>query len=218
MNWIFNMTTPKKDLVFPDYDTHFAVHTKGDTRNYQLRHHQAGVAATKNRNCVIDCGAHVGIFSSRYAEQFKQVISVEPINTKYLRENTKEFSNVTIIDKAVGSGITNKYSTLPDSTNSGAWELHETPEDEESVKFETTTIDQITKDLELSHCDLIKMDIQGMEYEALLGSLETIKKFHPVLQIELPTTEIYQLLKDLGYYLANKVIKDHIFVWGKHEN
>ena len=48
-----------------------------------------------------------------------------------------------------------------------------------------TTIDQIVKDLEIEKVDFIKMDIEGHEYRALLGSSETLKRFKPIIYIEL---------------------------------
>lgn len=39
-------------------------------------------------------------------------------------------------------------------------------------------------DLELSACHFIKMDIEGMEREAILGSQRTIARFKPILYVE----------------------------------
>ncbi|MBV8751921.1 MAG: FkbM family methyltransferase [Hyphomicrobiales bacterium] len=71
-----------------------------------------------------------------------------------------------------------------------------------------TTLAAITLDsLSLQRCDLIKIDVEMMEYEVLCGAVETIRSLHPVLYFE-QTQErhpdfpaIYELLKSLGYRL-----------------
>jgi FkbM family methyltransferase len=45
----------------------------------------------------------------------------------------------------------------------------------------------------------IKIDVQGLEYEVLLGSQETLKKSRPALLIETPSEQVMNLLAGLGY-------------------
>lgn len=66
----------------------------------------------------------------------------------------------------------------------------------------TTTIDT----LELNRLDLIKMDIQGSELNALKGGIKTIKKFKPILLVEnyahrnsSKDIKVIELLKSWGY-------------------
>jgi hypothetical protein len=70
-------------------------------------------------------------------------------------------------------------------------------------------------DLGLPVCDFIHLDIEGFEGEALLGGLNTINKFKPLIGLELkdhgekfgwPETKILDLLKDLGYNIKNNDI------------
>ncbi len=58
--------------------------------------------------------------------------------------------------------------------------------------------------------DFIKIDIEGHEYECVLGSLKTIKKYNPIIMVEYDKTvcdKIYILLKKLNYqkYIYNKL-------------
>jgi hypothetical protein len=56
---------------------------------------------------------------------------------------------------------------------------------------------------------LIKIDVEGYEYDVLAGALSTLKKFEPAIICELVEThqqrnhrsarEVFQLLRDLGY-------------------
>jgi FkbM family methyltransferase len=45
----------------------------------------------------------------------------------------------------------------------------------------------------------IKIDVQGLEYEVLLGSQETLKQYQPVLLIETPSEQVMTLLEGFGY-------------------
>ena len=58
----------------------------------------------------------------------------------------------------------------------------------------------------------IKIDIEGHEYECILGSLKTIKKCNPILMVEYDKTvcdKIYLLLKNYNYqrFVYNKYSK-----------
>jgi FkbM family methyltransferase len=45
----------------------------------------------------------------------------------------------------------------------------------------------------------IKIDVQGFEYQVLLGAKETLQKCRPAILIETPTTEARQFMSDLDY-------------------
>ena len=45
----------------------------------------------------------------------------------------------------------------------------------------------------------VKIDVQGAETEVVTGLRETISSFRPVMLIEAPTHEVYELLAGLGY-------------------
>jgi len=60
---------------------------------------------------------------------------------------------------------------------------------------------------------MIKIDIEGSEFEALIGGEELLKKFKPVIILEFSpniyeqdyigkTQSLYKYLKDLGYHIA----------------
>jgi hypothetical protein len=67
---------------------------------------------------------------------------------------------------------------------------------EEQDVVEMTTIDEYFKDI---HIDLVKMDIEGAETNALNGGLEVIKRDRPVLAIS-----IYHSIED--YYEIMKIL------------
>jgi hypothetical protein len=65
----------------------------------------------------------------------------------------------------------------------------------------TTAVSKIPlDDLNLPRVDFIKLDIEGMEMEALDGARKTIKRNHPILLIERIKTDAVQLER----WLASK--------------
>ncbi len=72
-----------------------------------------------------------------------------------------------------------------------------------SIQVTVTTLDQIVKNLGVEKINLIKVDIEGNEHNALVGSKDTLSTFHPILIIELHTPEqdllVSKFVRDLGY-------------------
>ncbi len=79
------------------------------------------------------------------------------------------------------------------------------------------------KELKLDRLDFIKLDIEGYEQFAILGGLETIKKFKPVITLESwlnhkgqininETKKRYLNLIDLGYEFHHIWGADFLFI------
>ena len=69
------------------------------------------------------------------------------------------------------------------------------------VPLATITVDS----LDLDRCDLIKIDVEGMELDVLLGAVGTIRRCRPVVYFEqtgpVGLAEAASLLRDFGYQL-----------------
>jgi hypothetical protein len=72
-----------------------------------------------------------------------------------------------------------------------------------------TTIDRFAALTELNRLDFIKADIEGWEMHAVRGGLDTIRRFRPVIMLEMVETALarggdslagaYRTLADLDY-------------------
>jgi precorrin-6B methylase 2 len=136
----------------------------------------------KPNDIVLDLGAGVGdyaLLSSIRVGKRGKVISVEayPQTFELLKRNVKE----------------NKLKNVVPLN------LFVSSEREHSIDF-------IVEKLRLRKVDLIKMDIEGEEYNALKGAIKTIRKFKPRIIIEIHSKElrkkIINFLKKYGYELV----------------
>lgn len=164
---------------------------------------------------AIDIGAHCGIWSQRLSKDFDQVICFEPLpkHIECHKKNCENLDNVKLIEYA----LSNKNSNLPMTTknsNSGMSSLlpglfPRTPSRIE-VEVETKTLDSFA----LPKIDFIKMDVEGWEYQALLGAKETIQKYLPNIYIEIWDKKydtVSELLESWGYSLKRYKESENYF-------
>ena len=212
-------------LYFPDGERQFTQYGDGIC-DYQKRDREAVYPYVKQWRRALDVGANVGIFSRAFAQKFAEVVAFEPIpqTRECLALNVP--ANVRIEPYAVAGqpGVLRMYRTK----DSGASFICDhpqvmTPEGSQLkpariVEIEVKTIDSYGFD----DVDLIKMDIQGAEYPALLGARDTIVRNRPVVMVEeKPFSEAHlefvrkttALLVSLGMTAKEKAQSDRIFVF-----
>lgn len=125
-----------------------------------------------NKTCV-QAGGNCGVWAAQLAAVFDEVWTVEPDFENYLCLVQNVPVNVRTFWAALGAdhasvGI-HRYPA-----NTGAHFV------EGPGRVPIITIDELA----LTSCDLIVLDIEGMEPQALQGARQTIEKFRPVLMVE----------------------------------
>jgi len=142
----------------------------------------------KRGDIVMDCGAHVGVFTARALRNGAQkVIAVEPDpgNVECLRRNfAAEIAagRVVVVDR----GVWSKETTLVLKESNGNSGMNTVVGDEngQQISIRVTTIDRLATELGLPRIDYIKMDIEGAEREALAGGQEVLRRFKPILALD----------------------------------
>jgi FkbM family methyltransferase len=137
---------------------------------------------------IYDVGAFHGILTLFFASRCSRVISYEPneINQGRLVENIRlnNLTNIQVRKLGVGS-------------QPGLGTLHYSPEMAGGGSLRPNAIGSVVQDIEITTLDhdiaasalpvpdLIKIDIEGWELEALQGARETLAKYHPALFLEM---------------------------------
>lgn len=129
-----------------------------------------------HKRVAIQAGGNVGIWPIELAKRFEQVYTFEPdrLNWACLAQNIKNVSNITPYPAALGE-VPGRAGIVRQAGNCGASALAMGGE------IEVTTVDA----LELKHVDLLQLDVEGFELQALKGAAATIDRCSPLIVLEL---------------------------------
>jgi len=138
-----------------------------------------------NNTIFVDIGAHVGKYTIPLANLCKKVIAIEadPTNAEYLIKNVElnKISNVKIFNCACYSS--NGYVYFDTNKSSNVKKIV----DYGKSKVRAMTLDDIFNSIELDKQNInivIKIDVEGAEYDVLLGARNIIEKYKPTIICE----------------------------------
>lgn len=160
------------------------------------------MSQVKKFDVVVQAGGNCGMYPRFYKNYFKEVYTFEPDELNYYCLDINCEGNGFHKFKG-GLGNTNKSLQLRkgSASNVGTHKIMDSPGNIRMYRID---------DLNLEHCDLIHLDIEGYEKNAILGAMETIKKFSPVVISERAGGE--DILQSLGYRLYKKLKMDSVYV------
>lgn len=152
---------------------------------------------------VVDVGANIGTHTLEFAKKAKHVYSFEPQKQNYdmlvtnvtLNALTNVWHYREALSNEVGWAQVGKYdpSTVG---NFGACEINESGPAAQCCPLDTISDFMFPP-------DLIKIDVEGHEYEVLQGAKETIAKHRPVLYVECDREDqkdrVIALIESYGY-------------------
>lgn len=159
---------------------------------------------------AVQAGGNIGVWPLHLASKFDTVYTFEPDSQNFacLAWNTRDCENVVRLQAALGEaqklvGMNRTPENIGAHMVNGAGIIP------------MLSIDS----LRLPHCDLIYLDIEGHEPQALMGARNTIARFHPVLSIEDKSLcdpqkreEALYMLQAMGYRMVAELHRDKIFV------
>ncbi len=143
-----------------------------------------------NDNAVIlDVGANFGYLTLVWANSVSQkgkVISFEPnpkVHASLLKsvKANKLESKIELNNLAVGKND-GSIELYVDSTTSNT--LKPTKKIGSSHTIDMVSLNSYINKNNIEHCDLVKIDVDGIEFEILMGSTELIKKCAPIFIVE----------------------------------
>lgn len=169
-------------------------------------------------DAVIEGGGHVGYIALHAAVAVAPtglVVAVEPdpANLVRLRANLDRNALPVVIEAAALSREIGTARFTRDLTHgeTGWGSLLTDPgERSEVIEVPTTTIDALADGIGDRRLRMIKLDVQGAEYDALLGATETLTTRRPVIVVETvdvwwgaaqttTVADVRNLLRDHGY-------------------
>jgi len=176
------------------------------------------LALVPGRDVVVQAGGNLGLFPKRLAEEFARVITFEPDPQLFeiLRHNAPEK-----VIEPIQAALGNSYE--PVAVSSHRRDNTGKPDHEGLTHvcgpgdIPQTRLD----DLELAVCDLIYLDIEGYEWNALRGAEQTIQRCRPVLVIEINKNVVFagftkqdfrEWILSLGYVFVKRVNSDDVFI------
>ena len=186
-----------------------------------------------NRHYAVDVGANIGLISMQLCEKFEHVIAFEPHPDTFecLKRNVRPYQKVQCHNLAIGNTTrsVNFTNFISDCSHNHI---------AEDLNKPVIIVDQKRlDDCGLPGCDLLKIDVEGYEYEVIQGAIATIEKFHPVIILEevnlfrkRSSDEVYkrygknfiarhrlarQTLEDMGYAIYCRHNHDYILAFAR---
>lgn len=191
----------------------------------------------KKNGIIIDVGANIGnhsIFFGKVLQAEIIAIEPEPHNTFFFDFNiriNKLNKQVTLLETAVGEingsiciemNVRNNYGSFTAKPNANP---NSSPvSDPMAIEVPVKTIDYllINNNVNLENISIIKLDVEGMEVEALRGALSVIKKSLPAIAVECFRHEdlinIEKILKQFDYFAVEVVNATPTFVYITKKN
>ena len=156
---------------------------------------------------LLDCGSNYGFYSFYVASLSadNQVLAFEasPKTSDTFKANLElnNFKNIDYRNVAINE-IPGKFISFYESFND--WEssaTHNNFKNNKMVTVETTTIDKELLNKNLSNFSIvIKLDIEGNEFNAIQGGFETILKYEPLITIELSKYNLNNKTYNFDYF------------------
>ncbi|GAG99005.1 unnamed protein product [marine sediment metagenome] len=176
----------------------------------------------ENPKVVIDVGAHVGGTAILCASLGATVYAYEPMQSTFdiLLDNivlnkAKITGKIYCFDKAIGTPCQRKL--YHHSTNSGAsslWLFTKGTDKEDWEMVDVISLKQVFEENNIKHCDLLKLDCEGAEFEILYDTPKEV--FDKIGQISLEwhykdKENIVKLVKFLSqFYRVDKPTRGYM--------
>lgn len=205
-------------LLFPRNETSRAIALTGAYEPNEL-HWLQGVLELGM--VFVDLGANIGLytlFAARRVGPSGKVLAVEPSQREFGRLQRhvarNRLGNVSCGRVAVSDHRGEAELLVATEEHAGHNTLGSFAYDVQARGREPVTLarlDDLVESAGLDRVDVVKLDVEGAELPALQGALETIKRYSPMLLLELAdrtlekqgthSRQVWQLLQDLGYTL-----------------
>ncbi len=166
---------------------------------------------------IFDIGANFGFLSLVWASTVAskgKVYSFEPhkeVYKSFLKSITANKLRETIYVENCAVGNANKEVEINmNSASSNMLQTSSAYKSNPSARINMITIDYYIEKNEINDCDLIKIDVDGIELDILKGAKHSIQSFKPIVIVELNgEKEIIDFMQNLGYKVLDMKLKPY---------
>lgn len=173
---------------------------------YEADHQKLLNIHLKKGDVFYDIGCHVGFFSLFACQRVTDsghVYCFEPFlkNSEYINKHLKmnRFANFTILNYAISNTKGLAKFQESDKTSMGKVDVNG------NIDVQVETVDNLVSTLALKPPTLMKIDVEGLQDQVILGALKTIELYKPTIILEASyddsSTNFYKTLKGLGYHI-----------------
>ena len=176
---------------------------------WELKSREIWIHLSKKSEIILDIGANTGIYSilSKVHNFDSNVYAFEPQpNIFEILKKNAQINNfdITCIPYAISNDI-GEFSFynygdntfLDNNTTAGSLNKDWRKNNQHSIIVPVTTLKQYIKDCKLEKIDLIKIDVETLEFEVLKGFGKYLNQFLPIIILEIQTNDIGEKIKTL---------------------
>jgi len=186
--------TETRKNIYGDYITYFSGDHIGNRIEkdgiYEKREIRLFVELLKNMESpvVLDIGANIGnhtLVFSRYADtvySFEPIPEIFSVLSRNIAQNGIE--NVHAFNKALSDSCGRQVIYINREGNLGASSLHRKTGDTEEAVIDSVRGDDFLSESGIERVDLIKMDVEGHEFNVLAGLEHAISRCRPLVIME----------------------------------
>lgn len=153
----------------------------------------------KRDDVIFDVGANIGGTTLNFAKLAGtngRVYSFEPdpINYKSIQKNLSlnNFNNIVLNKIGLGNKSGDFKIYTVDEKNKGMNRILENSKNENGEYVKVITIDEFVRGNKIDNINLIKIDVEGFEFNVLKGAEMVLNDFHPILFVELDNQNLIE--------------------------
>ncbi len=187
--------------------------------NFEFLRSCCGEGAT-----ILDIGAHIGLFSimaAKTAGEYGKIFAFEPSpGTADILQQTIRINElgklINPVNQAMGKEVGRQAFYISDAEAYSGNSLvpYKQGSKMNTVQVEVNTIDNFVMTKKLSKINFISIDVEGAEYDTLLGGIQVFKKYKPHFIVAVhpdliekkgdKMEDIYNLIEQLRYDIICK--------------
>lgn len=179
---------------------------------------------------IIDIGVNIGSTALNFSKivgSEGKVIGFEPDEINYKRVcknlalNPDLAKNIVVNNFGLGNSNTTHKLYRVNPVNQGMNRILNDDLDIPHVEISVRKLDDYISEINLEKADLIKIDVEGFEMNVLKGAEITLRKFHPILYIEVydynlkvhnsSASELVGFLRKLNYRIFHSITDKELF-------